>query len=212
MLTLAEVKAHLSIPTSNVDHDAFLTSHEAIVSAVIEGYCGRKFLSAEYIQTFYAGDYQSVVQEVKTFHYPLISVEKIELDTVDTIADYRIHKDSGTLTNRYGVFQGCPEELVVEYTAGYATLPGIVKHVLLSVIEQNYNKRQSGVSLNFGSDVQSVSIPGVISIQFDYTLEHNQRKNAYGSILGNFLNVLDPYRSERRIVGSGKISYVEPGV
>jgi hypothetical protein len=80
--------------------------------------------------------------------------------------------------------------------------------VELSIIEERYNKKKSGISLNFGSDVQRVSIAGTISVDFDYSLQSNERVSAYGTILGNYINVLDQYRSERVLTGSGMITYV----
>ena len=74
---------------------------------------------------------------------------------------------------------------------------------------ERYNKKSSGVDLNFGSDVQRVSIPGAISIDFDYSLSNNERKSAYGVILGSNSNILDDWRSERSVIGSGKLEYVE---
>jgi len=84
-----------------------------------------------------------------------------------------------------------------------------VRSVVYSLVEERYNKKLNGVNLNFGSDIQSVSIAGTISVQFDYSLESNTRKIGMGTILGNYVNVLDKYRSERVISGSGRLAYVE---
>jgi len=98
--------------------------------------------------------------------------------------------------------------LEIVYVAGYAALPAPIKSVELSILEERYNKKKSGISLNFGSDVQRVSIAGTISVDFDYSLQSNERVSAYGTILGNYINVLDQYRSERVLTGSGMITYV----
>jgi hypothetical protein len=64
------------------------------------------------------------------------------------------------------------------------------------------------VALNFGSNVQRISVPGVMGIDFDYTLSTNERNNKYGMILGDYLNVFDNYRSERTLVGESEVSFI----
>jgi len=93
--------------------------------------------------------------------------------------------------------------------AGYATIPTIILTVLDSLVQERYNKKVAGVDLNFGSDVQRVSIPGTISIDFDYSLSNNERKSSYGSIIGSYANILDDWRSERSVVGNSTLQFVE---
>lgn len=206
LVTLAEAKTYLNIPASDVSNNSFLNQQLQVISDAVEGYCGRKFSQATYTQTFQFEDYSRYPQELELFMYPIVSITSLEEDGI-AVADYRLHSPTGTLIRKEGFFQ-TGEELEVVYVAGYAVIPSLVKQVCYNVIEERYNKKKSGVSLNFGSDVQRISIPGTISIDFDYTLTQNERKNAFGSILGNNLNVLDKFRSERAIVGSGKLNYV----
>jgi hypothetical protein len=92
----------------------------------------------------------------------------------------------------------------VEFTAGYANVPVTIQHVCYELIAERYNRKKSGNTLNFGKDVQRVSIPGTISIDFDYSLQSNERSQKYGMFIGNYANVLDPFRSERALVGKIK--------
>lgn len=209
LISLTDLKNSLGITGST--YDSFLVEQEEIISQSVEGYCGRKFLVGNYVQTFYGEDYlDSDNSSLQLFHYPVVgNLTSIELDTVDISADVRVHKETSTLLSNSGFFQYGYGELIVEYTAGLATLPAPVASVITSLVEERYNKKLNGVSLNFGSDVQSISIPGTISVAFDYSLQSNDRKIAYGTILGNYVNVLDAYRSDRRIVGSGKMAFVE---
>jgi hypothetical protein len=204
LVSLDDVKTYLGINDST--YDDFLTQQIGVVSEAIEGYCGRKFEQSSYTQTFYRDDYELNKNEILLYHYPVISVTSVK-DGDETITDYRLHYPTGHLYRKNGLFYS--ETVEVEYSAGYATVPSTVLHVVYSVVEQNYNKKKSGVALSFGSDVQSISIPGTISVTFDYTLDSNQRKNAYGVILGSYANILDQFRSERTVIGSGKIAYVE---
>lgn len=204
--TLSNVKSRLGITESA--NDTFLTQQIQLISDVIEAYCRRKFLTADYIQTYYNTDYRTD-RRLELYHYPVSAVASIEQDgNVLSDATYRIHKPTGIITSTETPFFWS-KETVVEYTAGYATCPTPVLAVLDALVGERYNKKTSGVNLNFGSDVQRISIPGAISIDFDYTLTSNERSSAYGTILGNNANILDDWRSERAVIGSGKLEYVE---
>lgn len=206
--TVDNVKDRLGITTS--DYDDFLQQQITIISDAIEGYCGRKFNQTTYEQTFYRGDYcPSGMMEL--FHFPVSDVASIEEDgVVKDPTYYRVHKPTGrVIIKNHGQHFFWAEETVVTYTAGYEVIPSPIISVLDSLVQERYNKKTSGVDLNFGSDVQRISIPGAISIDFDYTLNNNERKSAFGVILGSNLNILDAYRSERAVVGDGTMSYVE---
>ena len=205
LMTVDEIKEGLGITAG--DSDDFIEAQEQIISETIEAYCGRKFLSATYTETFYAEDYREGMRDLKLFHYPIVSVASIEEGDEDHLLLTRIDKDRGILTYPEGFFL-VDDKIEVTYTAGYAVLPGPIKSTILSLVGERYNRKKSGVELSFGSDVQSVSIPGTISIQFDYRLQSRDRSSAFGAILGSNLNVLDFYRSERKLVGRGSISYV----
>lgn len=206
LITLSEAKNYLGIPAADVSYNSFLNQQIQVISDAIEGYCGRKFAQATYVQTFYWEDYLYYPKQLELFMYPLISVTSVEEDS-QPITDFRIQKEYGQIQADTTFFL-TGDELVITYEAGYATIPAIVKQVCYNVIEGLYNKKKQGINLSFGSDVQRISIPGTISIDFDYTLTQNERSNAFGSILGNNLNLLDKYRSERAINGSGKLAYV----
>lgn len=205
--TLANVKTRLGITGSA--YDTFLTEKITLVSDVIEAYCRRKFLTADYIQTFYRDENQKN-KKIELYHFPVTAVASIEEDGEVLDTDYyRLHSPTGWVRGVDGKYFFCAEETVVEYTAGYATCPTPVLFVLDNIVGEYYNKKVAGVELNFGSDVQRISIPGAISIDFDYSLSNNERKAAYGTILGNNANILDDWRSERAVVGSDKLEYVE---
>jgi hypothetical protein len=206
LVTLNDMKNYLNIPLTDTSQDVFLTQQLQYISDVIEQYCGRKFLQATYTQTFYFDDFLVYPKELELFMFPLVSVTTIEEDG-EPIDDYRSQLPSATLIRPKGWFQ-TGEELIVEYVAGYTAAPIPVRQVVFDLVQERYNKQNSGVPLNFGSDVQRVSIPGTISIDFDYTLTSNERQNGFGSVLGKNMNILDFYRSERAIIGNGRLVYV----
>jgi hypothetical protein len=208
--TLENVKERLGITTD--DYDDFLEQQITVISDTIEAYCRRRFLSADYIETFYKEDNRPS-SHLRLFFFPASEIESIEEDgeLVDE-EEYRLHKPTATISRKNRSLFNIGEETVVKYTAGYETCPSPVLSVLDALVFQRYSKKISGVGLDFGSDVQRISIPGAISIDFDYSLKNNEQDTAFGMILGDYLNVLDYWRSERAIVGSGTLEYVEEDV
>lgn len=215
LVLLADIKTYLGIPTLDTTQDAFLTQQEGLISDTVEAYCGRKFLipGTSYVQSFYVEDYFRGISDLHLLNFPVSEITEVkDGDTIYTVGggvldEVRPNFSVGNIFRRRGFFI-YGDIVQVTYKAGFAALPSPVASVIMSLVEERYNKKQSGVPLNFGSDVQSISIPGTISVAFDYSLQANDRKTKFGTILGNYLNVLDFYRSERVIVGQGKLSYV----
>lgn len=206
LVTVDEAKEYLGITEGT--YDDFLELQEQIISDVVEEYCGRKFAAANYVQTFYTNDYPDPTDFLPLFHYPVNSITSVIEGTTNRTSEIRLHKPSGQITLPESTFFNSGDSVVVTYNAGFTSIPSAIKYVIYSLLGEVYNKRKSGVSLSFGSDVQSISIPGTISVAFDYSLQSNERKTKFGTLLGNYVNSLDPYRSERAVVGSGTVNYV----
>lgn len=203
LVSLDDVKSYLVITSSNTTYDVWLTEQIEIVSDSIETYCGRQFIAADSTQAFYEEDFDEEPKELTLSNYPINSFTGIsEVDASSTMSEYRVHKPTGTViaNEGYGFFNNS-ESIIIYYNAGYTTLPTPIKSVVYSLIEERYNKKIQGVGLGFGNDIQSISIPGTISISYDYTLQANERSSNQGMILGNYINILDAYRSEKSIIG-----------
>lgn len=218
LVTLNEMKSYLGL-SSTTEFDSFLTTQLTIVSDAIEQYCSRKFAQANYLQTFYKEDFQydDQAQTIPLAMYPVVSISSIkqrvnEADLVGVeVGEYRVSKPIGVIqkNNYSGNFFSVGDILEVTYSAGYAQIPALITSVVYAIVQERYNKKINGIDLNFGSDIQRISIPGTIGIDFDYSLQNNERKTHFGSILGNHVNVLDAFRSEQAVVGSVRITYVD---
>ena len=227
LVTLDDTKNYLGIDLIDTTYDTFLNGQIALFSSTIENYCQRKFEQASYTQEFYYDQFSIGMNSLYTYHYPIISVASIkEIYTIagsdeETLIEsqqYRAHNPSGKIDrfSEYGVreawfYEMCNQDYArtqVIYDAGYATIPAEIQHVCFQLIEQEYNKKKSGVALSFGSDVQRLSIPGVMSIDFDYSLQNNERTSTFGMFLKGYANILDPFRSERALGGSIVEGYV----
>lgn len=227
LVSLSDMKDYLGETTTI--YDTFLTNQITIISDAIEGYCARKLPSASYTQTFYGHDFSqdNDAENLFVYHYPVsavTSVKEIEkdgdgndLNTVTLTTDeFLFQPSSGKFLKRTKDGQkrfwfteyGYHSRIEIEYTAGFVETPTPIQDVVYNLVEQRYNKKVAGIDINFGQDVQRLSVPGVMSIDFDYTLQSNERKTAFGMILGNYVNVLDMYRSERKLIGEIKENYV----
>jgi hypothetical protein len=225
LVSLADMKTYLGETTT--DFDDFLTQQITVVSDAIEGYTARVFASTSYVQTFFYKDYSVdfANRYLYTFHYPVTTITQIQEIKKDadgnditpvttlTAPEFRIKGDTGKLYKTYKAGEprnwfecrDYSERIEVTYTAGFATTPTPVEQCVYDLVEQQYNKKKSGIAVNFGKGVQRISIPGVMSLDFDYTLTSNERKSKFGMILGDYGNVLDQYASERSLGGFGEI-------
>ncbi|RTL04480.1 phage gp6-like head-tail connector protein [Candidatus Dependentiae bacterium] len=208
LATLAEVKSYLGETTTT--YDAFLTQQITMISEAIEQYCQRTFLEDTYVQTYYKDDFTTLPAKLPLYHYPVATISQVKQDDAIVTEVPRLHKPTGMMVSADRFFLGY-KTLEITYTAGFlvADVPSPIKNVVYALCEEKYNRKKSGISLNFGSDVQRISIAGSISIDYDYSLNNNERANGLGTILGSHLNVLDAYRSERRLMGSSVMAFVE---
>lgn len=231
LIALADLKTCLGI--TGTDDDAFLTTQINLFSSTIENYCRRKFELATYTQTFYYSDYEQDDDKRKLwlFHFPVPTITEIReittyngVDTSEVLdaSSYRLSKKLGRIEkisegypeswfngSRYFLTCGLNSRIEVDYSAGYTEVPLEIQDVMCSLIGERYNKKKAGIDVNFGNDVQRISIPGTMSIDFDYSLQANERKTRFGMILGNYVNVLDFFRSERSLIGEIKENYVD---
>jgi len=211
LVSLSDVRAYLGISALNTTMDVWLTEQIEVISDTIEVYCGRMLVAADSTQTFYEDEFDRDKNELTLANYPVNSLTGIyEVDSSSTLLNYRFHKQTGKVIPDEGnSFFNHSDTIIVYYNAGYTTTPNPIKSVVYSLVEERYAKKNQGISLGFGNDVQSISIPGTISISYDYSLQANERAANMGMILGNYINVLDAYRSERPIVGPIGREYLE---
>lgn len=228
LVTLDDTKNYLGISLVDTTYDVFLNSQIAFLSEVISNYCRRIFDQTDYVEEFYIDNYDPLEdKKLWTFHYPVNSItsinEVLTFDGVDELTlipaeEYLVHNRSGMVErfSDYGIRQrwfqnmsiGNKARIRILYNAGYSTVPLDIQNVVFELIEERYNKKKSGISLNFGNDVQRLSVPGVMAIDFDYSLQNNERKSKYGMFIKGYTNILDVYRSERAIKGMIREEYV----
>ena len=224
LVSLVDMKAHLGEVTTT--YDDFLTEQLTLISAAIENYCGRLFTENPYIQTVYYNDIrvEEITSDLYMYQYPITTLTSITeyenasgtpVPTILNANQYRVHQPSGTI---YRIDQGYKVNWLTDktidsyiefsYISGYNPIPPEIDSVVKSLVEERYNKKINGITFDFGSDVQRVSIPGTISVDFDFSLQSNERESSFGMIIGNYGNVLDFWRSERAVIGNIRDNYV----
>lgn len=218
LVSLSDMKDYLGI--ADASQDAYLTSELALFDSTVLNYCNRVFEQTTVTETIYFDDFKDR-RDYYLYHSPVISVTSITEKQVGSddivLTNYRLNKRLGKLeiiesdyNQRSWLFQNynVGASLVMVYEAGYSVVPLEIQECIKALIQGRYNKKQSGVDLNFGNNVQRISVPGVMGIDFDYTLNSNERGNKYGMLLGDYLNVFDNYRSERTIIGENSEVYL----
>lgn len=219
LVSLADLKDYLGIDSGDTSQDTFLNSEIALFDSAVQNYCNRVFEVNTYTEEIYRDDFDPSKNYHLLYHHPVVSVSSVTEkapNQTDESLTYRIERRTGKLviTNDDGAktrmwqnyYSGAYLEIV--YDAGYLSVPAEIKECIFQLIEQRFNRKQSGIALNFGNNVQRISIPGVMGIDFDYTLNSNERSTKYGMILGDYLNVFDNYRSERTLIGDSSRVYL----
>lgn len=220
LVTLPDLKEYLGISAGDTSQDDFLNSEIALFDETVLNYCNRVFEQTTVTETIYYEDFKNARQHF-LYHSPVISITSVtekHPDNSDVVTtNYRLNKRVGKIEiieqdfyQRSWLFQNynAGASLEIVYEAGYSSVPLEIQESIKALIQARYNKKSSGVDFNFGNNVQRMSIPGVMSIDFDYSLNNNERKNKYGMLLGDYLNVFDVYRSERTIIGERSEVYL----
>lgn len=225
LVTLDEMKTYLGIDLVNTDSDVFLTREIGIISEAIELFCNRKFFAADYIQNFYIDDHIGINERQKLYlaSFPLQSITSVKEIVEDdsgsseiilSANQFRTNKSSAKIQRISNGrvdnwFSSTYNKIEITFNAGLSLIPETVKNVVYALVSERYSKDKSGANVNFGNDVQRMSIPGVMSLDFDYSLQNNERKNKFGMVLGNHLNVLDYFRSEAGVMANIKEVYLD---
>lgn len=219
------IESSFSGTVANATEDKFLLEQLNLYSSTVDNYCGRKLEATNWIQDYYRTDFYED-SKLWLYQYPINSVASVKeietaygVDTESTLETYQyrtndkvgtiLRLDEGAVLSWFSC-AGVNSRIQITYNAGYAyeDIPLEIQSAIKSLVAERYNKEKGGIELGFGSDVQRVSIPGVMSVDFDYTLQANERDVRFGMLLGNYVNIFDPYRSERVITGEIKENYV----
>lgn len=118
LTTVNNCKSYLNLTTN--EDDEFIKQLIKYATSTIEGYCGRKFESQEYVEEIHIAK-----NKIFTNNYPIIEVSEIlldgkEIDNYKIISSYIILNDKYiTMTGGYRYPDTNEKVAIITYTAGY---------------------------------------------------------------------------------------------
>ena len=140
LTTKANVKAFLGL--TNVTDDALLDRLIESASAFIENWLGRKVLSAPAID-YQSGSGKDVMILRDT---PVVSVQSVTVDgavlspTTDaTQTGWAVIDD--WLVYQHGIWPRGRRNIVIEYTAGFASVPPDIEQAVIDLVALRYKER-----------------------------------------------------------------------
>lgn len=198
LASLADLKAHVNIPTGDTTQDAELQGFLDAATAVVENICG-PIVSRSSIVEAHSGNgarttivlRQRPVQSVQsvTEYVGGNTAQALTLaanPAAATTYSYTLDIETGTLTRRVGTGQSYPftagdDNIVVTYTAGFAAVPANVRLAALFQAAHLYQSSQLGGrpswagAGNQGDDGYSTSSGYAIPNRVRELLEPNNR-------------------------------------
>lgn len=183
LVTLQEFKAYKGINGNS--QDSIISSIIPKVSSLVKTLCRRSFV--DYVEEIKVEVVETLNDSVIFLcEDPVISVLSVEesLDYGKTYSllnefeHYAVKKKLGTIEAIGGKFSQLPNAYVVQYTAGYETIPDDLKLAVLDLIEY-YIKNDAAV--------HSPKAPGTNSVQIEYI--------STTSLPAHIKRVLDQYTS-----------------
>jgi hypothetical protein len=162
LTTLESVKTYLGTTANTVDDK--LSPIITAVSAWIKSNLNRDILQTSYTEILNG----TGGQQIMTANYPVTAITQVLVDGVDVtanaITDGRrvislVYPNSGTPWAGVSIFRRGIMNVVLEYTAGFATVPFDIEHVACRIVAWGYNEssRLQQVSKSMGGEVVSFS-------------------------------------------------------
>jgi hypothetical protein len=158
--------------------DPILTSLITSISAWIENYCERVFLSASYTSTYDGTNGRRMMLSAS----PVTAITSVTIDgavipaaTIPTVSGYTFNS-TGIALNGYRFSEGM-NNVVVVYTAGYATIPAELALACTQLVALRYKMRAS-IGLRSVSMLQGGTTSFLLEIPDDIktTIDNYKRR------------------------------------
>jgi hypothetical protein len=128
LATLAQLKTHLGFKTSDTQYDAKLTLFLSAGSDFVESYCARVFASQSYTELFH-GNRSNFLNPRQ---WPIISITELRISSerdwvsassLISSTAYGISSDKIEIVYYDSIFPKGYDNVRLQYTAGYSTMP-----------------------------------------------------------------------------------------
>ena len=150
LTTLENVKESLSITDS--DNDSLLERLINAATELIESETGRRFKKTDHEEEIHDGIGKNLALE----NYPILDseddvsnsdpvIKRIYSDGTDDTIDedsYRYNKKTGVIYRAVGWPEG-EDNISVDYTAGYDTIPADLEQACIDLVSYAYNRRKN---------------------------------------------------------------------
>lgn len=166
------------------------------LTAMIEGYLGRNLRDGDYEETLYRQQGRHLTLSV----WPVTSITSITEDGV-ALSEYQLVPDIGQIyRDCYASYwDSCGGDIVVEYRAGYGTIPQELQQIFRELVEGRYS---SGGSTASSSTVKKVNLVGLGAVEFEsggISYSGVDRQLDVPEELRDYVGILDRYKSDRSI-------------
>ena len=137
LTNLANVRSYLGIDVTNTGSDAELTRLIGTVSALIRNLVNRDITTEAYVDKLNGTGSDSIMVP----NYPITSISSIVISGVTiAVANYTYDKGQIILLNGLTFPKG-RLNIVVSYSAGYATIPYDIEQVCIEIVAKKFKQR-----------------------------------------------------------------------
>lgn len=148
LITLEDAKMYLRIGSSDSTYNDIITILINSVSQAIEKFIGRNIIERQY-EEVYSG---TGVVSINLRQYPVSAISGVWMDATskfetDSLLDpdtYYCNRESGILYRVGGVFDKGANNIKVEYTAGYETVPADLRLITMVLVRIYFERWQKG--------------------------------------------------------------------
>ena len=161
---------------------------------MIEGYLGRNMRDGDYEETLYRQEGRHLALSV----WPVASITSITEDGTE-LTDYQLVPDVGQIyRDCYAPYwDACGGNIVVEYRAGYATIPQELQQIFRELLDARYS---AGGSTASSGIVIKVNLVGLGAVEFEsggISYSGVDRQLDVPEELRDYVGILDRYKSDR---------------
>ena len=176
IVTLAEMRAFLNIPTAQTGKDDLLVTLLDAYNGKIENYLGVTMINSTYTTEKYDGNN---TDSLFLKHYPIVSVSELIIgDDTLTASDFVIY-DEGYLkidSDDYSIFTKDVQNISITYIAGWGTsranVPDVLKNTLKTWVMRVFKAEVVDFSMRFDesslANIKSQMMPWDIKKDLDY--------------------------------------------
>ena len=178
LVGLGETREHLNFAPGDRSHDAELIRMIDAITPVVE------FITGPVIQHIYEEKYDGGTAFISVRHRPIVAVNsviefrgpipyeltQVATNNLGTIYSYEFEPTGRIVRRTVGggmtSFPGGAQTVLVNYTAGYVTVPANIRMGCLELLRVNYQQTQQGGHPMFGGGGGSDDVPGVVLMGF----------------------------------------------